>query len=138
MKIYMASKTIHAPKWRDLWDRQGFNIISTWIDEADEGQTLDWPDLWTRCLTEASTCDILVVYREPYEELKGAWVEVGAALASGRVVRGVGSGFEGLLSDYSIVKSGKIGIFPSVLEALKYDGTSDNSFRDTPSMPFLG
>jgi hypothetical protein len=45
--IYIASKTVHAARWRDL-RAQGLPIISTWIDEAEIGATGDWPDLWHR------------------------------------------------------------------------------------------
>lgn len=87
--IYIASKTAHGRDWREL-RATGVPIISTWIDEAEAGATSDWPDLWSRCVEEASTCAALVVYREPGEVLKGAWVEVGAALAAGRPVFAVG------------------------------------------------
>lgn len=79
--IYLASKTKHAPRWCELRE-QGWNIISTWIDEAGEGETSDFHDLWKRCITEASRCDHFILYREPGEVLKGAWVELGAALSS--------------------------------------------------------
>ena len=103
----MASKAMaHAPKW--LAARNGLPIVSTWIEEAEEGMTLDWPDLWDRCLSEAANADVLIVYMEPGEVLKGAWVEVGAALAMGVTVIGVG------IEDFSIAKSGKIILAPDL------------------------
>jgi hypothetical protein len=87
--IYIASKTTHANRWKEL-RAAGHPIISTWIDEAGPGETSDFPDLWTRCIDEASACDALIVYCEDGETLKGAWVEVGAALALNRPVLGVG------------------------------------------------
>lgn len=108
--IYMASKAIaHGPKWQALRGA-GLPIISTWIDECDPGMTLDWPDLWTRCLEEAVSAEVLIAYMEPGETLKGAWVEVGAALATGVPVIGVG------IEEFSIAKSGKI-IMADSLEA---------------------
>lgn len=89
-RIYVASKTRHAPMWQRMRDLCGYRIISTWIDEAGVGDTQDWPDLWVRCIREASQADILMVYAETGDILKGAWVEVGAALASGKPVIGVG------------------------------------------------
>lgn len=80
--IYTASKTRHAEKWRRL--RAGdprFRINSTWIDEAGVGQTADWADLWKRCVNEAAGADALLLYVEEGDHLKGALVEVGAALA---------------------------------------------------------
>ena len=109
--IYIASKaTAHAPKWISL--RNDLPIISTWIDEAAPGMTLDWPDLWGRCLAEAASAEVLIVYMEPGEVLKGAWVEVGAALQAGVPVIGVGVG------DFSIAKSGRITMAPDLPAAL--------------------
>lgn len=88
-KFYIASKTVHGPRWRRLRDA-GHEIISTWIDEAEVGATSDWADLWVRCVCEAASADALLLYREPGEFLKGALVEAGAALASGKIVYAVG------------------------------------------------
>lgn len=89
MKIYTASKTVHAPMWQKL--RQlGHNIIATWIDEAGEGETADYSELAERCISEAAEADLTILYCEPNETLKGALLEVGAALAAGKQVRQVG------------------------------------------------
>lgn len=87
--IYVASKTAHAAVWRDL-RAIGHPIISTWIDEAGAGETSDFTDLWHRCIGEAARADVTVLYHEPGEVLKGAFIELGAALASGRRVFVVG------------------------------------------------
>lgn len=91
LSVYTASKTAHADKWRALRSR-GVNVISTWIDEAGAGETLCFTDLWIRCVREASTADIVMLYREAGEVLKGALVEAGAALGNGRAVWLVGDG----------------------------------------------
>ncbi len=93
--IYIASKTRHAAFWRDL-RAAGAPIISTWIDETGEGENADLNDLWERCITEVKGCETLIVYRESQDILKGAWVEIGAALAIGRPVYAVG------LNDFTI------------------------------------
>jgi len=85
--IYTASKTRHAFMWQGV--RGLYPIISTWLDEAGPGETGDWGDLWTRCIAEASGCAALVLFavdEAEASELKGALVEVGAALAHGRPV----------------------------------------------------
>lgn len=87
--IYVASKAIHADIWLAI-RASGVPIISTWIDEAGVGQTKSFVDLWTRCIWEAANCHALILYVEPGEVLKGALVEVGAALASGAKVFVVG------------------------------------------------
>lgn len=83
--VYIASKASHGPRWQEL-RAEGYPIVSTWIDESGVGATSDWSDLWRRCVSEAASASVLVAYRELGETLKGAWVEVGAALAAGKVV----------------------------------------------------
>lgn len=80
MKIYIASKTKHAQKWVDLRN-SGVNIISTWIDEAGDGQSPNLSDLCSRCISESMSCDAMVVYAEDGDYLKGAFIEMGAALS---------------------------------------------------------
>lgn len=88
--IYIASKTIHAARWRQFRD-DGIPIISTWIDEAGSGQSASLQSLWSRCIDEAMSCTILVAYRANEEEvLKGGFIEVGAALAARRYVIAIG------------------------------------------------
>lgn len=81
--IYVASRSCHAQMWRD-YRANGFNIVSTWIDEAGEGETPDHADLMQRCTDEAQVADLCVVYTQTDDgPLVGALVEAGAALASG-------------------------------------------------------
>jgi hypothetical protein len=88
--IYVASKTKHAAIWRDLRSK-GVPINSTWIDEAGQGESEDLSDLAARCVSEASMAGALVLYSESDDVLKGALIEVGAALASGVPVFSVGN-----------------------------------------------
>jgi nucleoside 2-deoxyribosyltransferase len=87
--IYTASKTKHAEKWRSLRD-DGHRIVSTWIDEAEPGQTADYSELANRCLAEIAEADYVLLYCESEEILKGAIIEAGMALALGKPVRCVG------------------------------------------------
>jgi hypothetical protein len=87
--VYFASKVTHAPRWRALRDR-GVPIISSWIDEAGEGQTADYRELSARCLVEIADATAVLLYCEPGEILKGALLEVGAALMSDTPVLCVG------------------------------------------------
>lgn len=89
LRIYTASKVKHARRWQ-LMRQAGWHVVSTWIDEAEEGQTSDWADLWERCISEARKADILLAYAEQGEVLKGGLVEVGAALSHGVQVLAVG------------------------------------------------
>lgn len=80
--IYTASKTKHAHLWRDLRSK-GHRITSTWIDEAEPGQTKDMGELWSRIDEEVLMADALLIYRAtPDEVLKGAYVELGMAVSN--------------------------------------------------------
>ena len=96
LKIYVASRAsipARAALWRNLRDRHGARIISSWIDEAGAGETEDFADLWARILREVEACDRLVLYVEVGDfPLKGALIEVGAALALGKAVWVIGMG----------------------------------------------
>jgi len=81
-KIYIASKTKHAEKWRTLRS-YGFNIISTWIDSL---YPEDLEELCKRCIRESLECDAMIVYSEPGDYLKGAFIEMGVALSNKRTM----------------------------------------------------
>ena len=89
--IYTASKTKHAPKWIELRGK-GYNVISTWIDEHQPGQTENFADLALRCIQEPAKADVTILYCEPGDYLKFALVEVGAALAAGKKIIIIGMG----------------------------------------------
>ncbi|WP_298967675.1 hypothetical protein [uncultured Methylobacterium sp.] len=110
--IYIASKTVHAPRWRKL-RAAGFPIISTWIDEAGVGESKCLKDLWRRCITEAAGAAALVLYHEPGEMLKGAWVEAGAALTRDVPVFGVG------VAGYSVANHQRVTLCETVEEAFR-------------------
>ena len=94
--IYSASKIWHAPKWLELRDIYGFNIIATWInipcgspENKSEAKILTPAEkrtLWYACKTEPVEADFTVIYSEPGDEHRGALVEIGAALGAGKYV----------------------------------------------------
>lgn len=87
--VYVASRASvpeRAAMWREL-RAAGARIISTWIDEDEEGLTDCFGELWTRIEAEIRSVDRLVLYAELSDfPLKGAYVEVGMALALGKPV----------------------------------------------------
>lgn len=95
--VYVASRasTPERPAmWRALRDA-GHPIIATWIDEAGEGETACNAELWQRIEREVTGAERLVLYVEPQDfPLKGAYVEVGMALAAGVPVKVVAPGVE--------------------------------------------
>lgn len=91
-KYYVASRA-SIPERSAMWRRlrsEGLDITSTWIDEAKEGQTHDFGDLWTRIIAEISNADALILYAESEDfPLKGALIEAGVAIALGKKVYAV-------------------------------------------------
>lgn len=88
--IYPASKTRHAPMWREL-RQKGWHITGSWIDEAGAGETLDYAELSSRCISEIKKADVVVLYCERDDHLRGALIEAGAALCFGLEVWSVGA-----------------------------------------------
>jgi hypothetical protein len=88
-RIFISSKTKHAPRWKQL-RTDGAPIISSWIDEAVIGESKDYGNLWKRCIEESSHADAFIIYREKDEILKGVWIELGAALSHNVPVFAVG------------------------------------------------
>lgn len=88
--LYVASRASvpeRSAMWRSLRDERGWHIISSWIDEAGEGETADLYELWGRIDAEIRSCDGLILYAEPGDfPLKGALVEAGIALGAGKPV----------------------------------------------------
>lgn len=88
--IYIASRASlpeRAERWRRLRDEFGWQIVSSWIDEAGEGETVDFTDLWDRIHREIASSNKLLLYAEPDDfPLKGALIEAGMALALGKPV----------------------------------------------------
>jgi len=86
--IYVASRAI--PERVAMWlamREQGFNVTSTWINEAGPGETASFPDLWQRIIAEIGRSSRFVLYAETQDfPLKGALVEAGAAIALGKPV----------------------------------------------------
>lgn len=78
-KIYIASKTKHALKWKRL-RADGINIISTWIDYVGNETDANMPDICERCISESNKCEAMIIYAEYGDYLKGAFIEMGIAL----------------------------------------------------------
>lgn len=87
--IYVASRA-SIPGRAEMWQllrMQGWQITSSWIDEAGDGQTADFTDLWDRIMGEIAAANKLVFYAEPGDfPLKGAILEAGIALGMGKPV----------------------------------------------------
>jgi hypothetical protein len=81
--IYVASRatTQHGAMWRHYRNNIGLPIVSSWIDQTGVGES-DYGKLWSDILEEIRHCKALFFYAVPDDfPLKGAFVEVGMALA---------------------------------------------------------
>ena len=87
--IYVASKSSYADMWRAARDI-GLPINSTWIDEAGEGQTRDKGILAEHCFEEIREASCMILFIGDVDILRGAAVELGAALSNGKPVFVVG------------------------------------------------
>jgi hypothetical protein len=75
----------------EILELYNMNVISSWIHEAEEGQTSDYEDLTLRCFRELIDCDFVILFSNDDEEfLKGALMEVGAALVQNKPVFYIG------------------------------------------------
>lgn len=93
-KIYASSRA-SVKERSEMWRRiraEGYNIISTWIDEPDQVSGYRerwWPrELWMKIEREIRECDKLILYVKGVDDfpLKGALVEVGMAIGMGKPV----------------------------------------------------
>lgn len=86
--IYVASRALpeRVAMWLQYRDQFHFPVISSWIDQAGLGES-DYTQLWPLIMEEIRSCTALVLYaRKEDFPLKGAFVEVGAALVLGKPV----------------------------------------------------
>jgi hypothetical protein len=87
--IYVASRASipeRSAMWRTL-RKMGWQITSSWIDEAGEGETADFTELWDRIMREIGAAHKVVLYAEQDDfPLKGAILEAGIALGMGKPV----------------------------------------------------
>lgn len=87
--FYVASRASipERPAMWKRWREQGLLITSTWIDEAGEGETGDFCELWLRIAREITISEGLILYVKKEDfPLKGALVECGIALGMGKPV----------------------------------------------------
>lgn len=87
--IYVASRA-SIPERSAMWRRlraTGIPICASWIDEAGEGETANFTELWDRIAGEIKEARALVLYAELDDfPLKGALIEVGMALGMGKPI----------------------------------------------------
>lgn len=128
-RIYTASKIHHAPLWHRIRQLYHDRVILTarWI-ELGQGKTqlLDhasgaWTPSeqilhWIQDIQDVQNSDYLLAYNEAGDALSGTLVEVGAAIASCKIVLAVG--FQD--PSHSWTAHPLVLKFPSVTQALNF------------------
>jgi nucleoside 2-deoxyribosyltransferase len=100
LKVYTASKLREGPRWRKLAEEwSDIDFVARWpfIHVTSDGEA-GWPgdcaahgaEFWRQDHEDVARCDVVLVYSEANDILKGALVEAGMALAMGKVVIVVG------------------------------------------------
>lgn len=100
MKIYVASKFSRARIWKKLfaeWRSQtglDIEICARWVNEY-AGLVPDHPQFckigWRHDIEDVKNSHLLMIYATTDEKLRGALVEVGAALAFKKPVIAIGN-----------------------------------------------
>lgn len=94
LRIYTASKLKHAAKWRQLCeDNAVLYAHARWLKHS-RMQTPDTPEnaktFWLQDEQDVKDADVVLVYAESDDKLRGALVEAGIAIACGIPVIVVG------------------------------------------------
>lgn len=94
LRIYFASKLRHAAKWRKLCaESSDFIAHARWLKHNTLG-TADTSEnareFWGQDEQDVRDADVVIVYAEAQDHLRGALVEAGIAVASGVPVIVVG------------------------------------------------
>jgi hypothetical protein len=86
IRVYPSSKVKHAPMWREIQQTVPHVFFNArWVKRAERESDLkegDFLDLWHECQADIESSDVVLVYAEEGDVLKGALVEVGIALAN--------------------------------------------------------
>lgn len=139
--FYVASRASipERPAMWKRWREIGMPITSTWIDEAGEGETTSFAELWARIHREIAASEGVILYAKSEDfPLKGALIECGMALGMGKPVAIVLDGVD--LEERSLRPLGSWGLHPScsmvvgVDQAIEYIRTY-NRFARGQSVP---
>lgn len=94
LRIYTASKLRHASLWRSLKEEwKDFDFVARWPTDhvgniPDSATFARW--FWLEEIEDVARCDVLVIYAQNDDHLRGALVEAGAAIALHKTVIVVG------------------------------------------------
>lgn len=94
LRVYPASKVKHAQKWLDLHESNPHLFFhARWLKASKKESDFNngaFGHLWRMCEEDVKSADVVLVYAEEGDRLKGAFVEAGMALAFDKKVLAVG------------------------------------------------
>ena len=99
IKVYIASKLSYAFMFQGLreeWRRRGIDLHARWFDQASlehvehKLTTHDFHVFWLVDEEDVRQSDAVILYAETGDKLRGALVEVGMAIALGKLVIVIG------------------------------------------------
>lgn len=97
MKVYIASDIRHAQKWINMRSivYPSVVIVSTWIDFLKDGEPAQVSEeiikqSWDNNLMDLFLCDVLVLYVERGDSMRGSCFEAGVAFSAGKRIIYVG------------------------------------------------
>jgi hypothetical protein len=114
LKVYPASKAKHWPFWTAL-RAAGVPICASWIDapfNRDGSEPPDWGLHWQKCIDEAAAADVLLLFAQEDERQCSALVELGSALAAGKLVYLVSP------HDWSFARHSRVRRFETLADAV--------------------
>jgi hypothetical protein len=91
-KVYFASKMHHAVKWKGFYDHPDIHVVSRWpfLETFVEPTPANAKKFWLDDHADVTRADVVIVYAEEGEHLRGALIEAGIGIALGKRIIVVG------------------------------------------------
>jgi nucleoside 2-deoxyribosyltransferase len=96
MRVYIASDIKYARRWIALREKlyPRVAIVSTWIDFLKDGEPKASAQVvkesWDNNIKDVLLCDVLILFVQPGDSMRGSCFEAGVAFAMGKRVIFVG------------------------------------------------
>ena len=88
MKLYIASDIRHAKRWITFREKcyPQITVVSSWIDFLKNGEPAGLPEhiieqAWDNNITDIALCEMLLLYHEAGDRMRGVLFEAGIAFA---------------------------------------------------------
>ncbi len=83
-KVYVASNLKHRSMWIALIAKLQIVTTSRWLIMSESKDDREFrASVWTACIEDVKSADVLLYYKGEGDSMKGALVEIGIALGAG-------------------------------------------------------